>query len=114
MKENCICVRNASKSYGGRKVVDDLSFEVKKGEVFGLLGHLRNQETGCRRTVNFGYGCGEAQKRGVWKGGCTVSDICLSGSDPCGRGMRGVRVPVSGACGLQPAFGTVWSAGTDE
>lgn len=35
----CIEVRNLSKSYKGRKVVDDLSFSVKKQEVFGLLGH---------------------------------------------------------------------------
>ena len=39
MGENCICVRNATKSYHGRKVVDDLSFDVKRGEVYGLLGH---------------------------------------------------------------------------
>lgn len=39
MSENCICVRNVTKSFSGRKVVDGLSFEVKKGEVYGLLGH---------------------------------------------------------------------------
>ena len=39
MEKNCIVVKNATKSYSGRKVVDDLSFEVKNGEVFGLLGH---------------------------------------------------------------------------
>ena len=38
MSEICISVKNATKSFGGRKVVDDLSLEVKKGEVFGLLG----------------------------------------------------------------------------
>ena len=39
MDENSIVVKNATKSYGGRKIIDHLSFEVKKGEVFGLLGH---------------------------------------------------------------------------
>ena len=39
MSETCISVKHATKSYGGRKVVDDLSLEGKKGEVFGLLGH---------------------------------------------------------------------------
>lgn len=39
MSENCIKVRNVTKSFSGRKVVDDLSFDVRKGEVFGLLGH---------------------------------------------------------------------------
>lgn len=39
MEEQNICVRHLSKSFGNRKVVDDLSFEVKRGEVFALLGH---------------------------------------------------------------------------
>ena len=39
MGQNVICVRNVEKSFGNRKVVKGISFEVKKGEVFGLLGH---------------------------------------------------------------------------
>ena len=39
MGKNCILAENVTKSYAGRKVVDDLSFNVNKGEVFGLLGH---------------------------------------------------------------------------
>lgn len=35
----CIEVRNLTKSFNGRTVVKDLSFEVKRQEVFGLLGH---------------------------------------------------------------------------
>ena len=38
MFEQCIIVRNLTKSFGGRKV-DGLSFDVRKGEVFALLGH---------------------------------------------------------------------------
>jgi len=34
-----IKVKNLTKSFNGRTVVDNLSFEVKKQEVFGLLGH---------------------------------------------------------------------------
>ncbi|MGX8834783.1 ABC transporter ATP-binding protein [Amedibacillus sp. YH-ame6] len=37
--EQCIVAKDITKVYGGRKVVDSLSFEVHKGEVFGLLGH---------------------------------------------------------------------------
>lgn len=39
MSETCISVQNVSKSFGTRKVVNGLSFDVAKGEVFGLLGH---------------------------------------------------------------------------
>ena len=39
MTEKFIEVDGLTKSYDGRKVVDDLSFCVNKGEVFGLLGH---------------------------------------------------------------------------
>ena len=39
MNEPSVSVRNLTKSFGERKVVDDLSFDVQKGEVFALLGH---------------------------------------------------------------------------
>ena len=39
MCKKCIEVCEISKSFHGRKVVDDLSFSVEKGQVFGLLGH---------------------------------------------------------------------------
>ena len=39
MQEECIKVQNLTKSFHDRKVVDHLSFFVKKGEVFGMLGH---------------------------------------------------------------------------
>lgn len=38
MMEDLIIVEHLSKSYGDLKAVDDLSFSVKKGSVFGLLG----------------------------------------------------------------------------
>ena len=33
-----IQAKNLSKDFGNFKAVDDISFEVKKGEIFGLLG----------------------------------------------------------------------------
>lgn len=39
MSTECIRVRDLTKSFHGRKVVDGLSFSVEKGQVFGLLGH---------------------------------------------------------------------------
>mgnify|MGYP001773622517 CR=1 FL=1 len=38
MKEYIIEVKNLFKTYEGKRVVDDVSFFVKKGEIFGLLG----------------------------------------------------------------------------
>lgn len=36
--KNILVVSNLQKSYGGKKVVNGISFEVKKGEIFGILG----------------------------------------------------------------------------
>lgn len=33
-----ICVKNVTKTYGAQKALDDLSFEVKTGEILGFLG----------------------------------------------------------------------------
>ena len=39
MSESVVRVKNLTKSFSGRRVVDRLSFEVQQGEVFALLGH---------------------------------------------------------------------------
>ena len=39
MNEPSVRVRNLTKSFGSRRVVDGLSFDVRRGEVFALLGH---------------------------------------------------------------------------
>ena len=39
MNKPAVSARGLRKSYGGRRVVDNLFFEVKRGEVFALLGH---------------------------------------------------------------------------
>lgn len=39
MNMKCIQVNDLTKSFHGRKVVDNLSFSVERGQVFGLLGH---------------------------------------------------------------------------
>ena len=38
MAKTCLEVRNLKKSYGGRSVVNGLSFDVQQGEIVGLLG----------------------------------------------------------------------------
>ena len=36
--ENAVCVLNLSKSFNAQNVVRDISFDITKGEVFGLIG----------------------------------------------------------------------------
>ena len=62
----CIEVKNLTKSFGGRVVVDNITFRVERGEVFGLLGHngagksttidllLGLKKPGCGRAAIFG------------------------------------------------------------
>lgn len=38
MSNNCIEIKNISKQYKKQKVLDNISFNVRKGEIFGLLG----------------------------------------------------------------------------
>lgn len=38
MAKNIVTVKNLRKAYGGREVVQGISFEVKHGETFGILG----------------------------------------------------------------------------
>lgn len=46
MNENLLEVRHFSQVFGKFKAVDDVSFDLKKGEVFGLVG-----ESGCGKTT---------------------------------------------------------------
>ena len=38
MQLNSISIKNISKSYGPNKAVSNVSFDVKQGEIFGLIG----------------------------------------------------------------------------
>ena len=46
MRETLLKVENLCQYFGATRAVDDVSFEIKKGEVFGLVG-----ESGCGKTT---------------------------------------------------------------
>jgi ABC-2 type transport system ATP-binding protein len=48
---NTIEVNNISKTFGSQKALDEVSFEVKPGEIFGLLGPNGAGKTTCIRIV---------------------------------------------------------------
>lgn len=37
--KNMLKIENLSKSYGDKKVIDNLSLQINKGEIFGFIGH---------------------------------------------------------------------------
>ena len=63
MSEPSVSVKNLTKSFSGRRVVDDLSFDVQKGEVFAMLGH---NGTGKSTTIDLILGL-KAPERGSAK-----------------------------------------------
>lgn len=65
-----LLIENIQKSYGGRRVVDGVSFNVEKGEVVGLLG--RN---GAGKTTSFDMCLGLVKPE---KGKITLGDIDIS------------------------------------
>ncbi len=48
---NTIEVHNISKSFGQQKALDQVSFDVKPGEIFGLLGPNGAGKTTCLRII---------------------------------------------------------------
>ncbi|MET0908235.1 MAG: ATP-binding cassette domain-containing protein, partial [Ilumatobacteraceae bacterium] len=46
--DTVVRVRNVTKSFGGIRAVDDVSFEVRRGEILGVIG-----PNGCGKTTLF-------------------------------------------------------------
>ena len=67
---NILTVKNLTKSFSGKVVVDQVSFTVNKGEIMGLLGPngagkttairmimgILNSDSG---NISFNFGCGQ-------------------------------------------------------
>lgn len=49
--EYCLDVRDLTKKFQGRIIVDHLNFQVKRGEVFGILGHNGAGKTTAIETI---------------------------------------------------------------
>ena len=74
-KQAAIQVHGLSKTFGEKRVIDDLSFTVEKGTIFGLLGH---NGAGKSTTIDCILG---TQK-------CDSARICLSKSIKGKRDLR--------------------------
>ena len=72
---NAIEVRNLSRRFGQFRAVDDVSFDVKRGEIFGFLG-----SNGAGKSTTIRMLCGLLQPT---SGGASVGGIDV-GSDPEG------------------------------
>lgn len=51
MQDNVISIKNFKLSFGRKKVIEDLSFDVKKGEIFGFIGSNGSGKTSTIRTL---------------------------------------------------------------
>src|ERR1022692_918724 len=82
-------LRNVFKKFAGRMAVDDLSFTVPRGEIFGLLGH-----NGAGKSTVIGMMLGQ-----VWP---TRGAVRVCGHDVATHRMRALRKV--GAIFEAPAF----------
>ena len=55
---NAIDVESVTKTYGKNKAVDNISFPLKKGEIFGMLG-----PNGAGKTTSIEWSCRMGAKR---------------------------------------------------
>src|ERR1700744_5557766 len=82
-------LRNVIKNFGGRLAVDDVSFSVARGEIYGLLGH-----NGAGKSTSIGMMLGQ-----VWP---TSGEVKICGFDVATN--RGKALAKVGAIFESPAF----------
>ena len=68
--QNIIEVSGLTKRYGGKTVVDNISFSVREGEIFGVLG-----PNGAGKTTTL-----EMIEAGATRIGCSASAQILAGA----------------------------------
>jgi ABC-2 type transport system ATP-binding protein len=84
-----IQIKNLYKKFGDRLVVEDLTLEVGRGEIYGLLGH-----NGAGKSTTIGMMLGQ-----VWP---TSGEVCICGHDVTAR--RKLALQKVGAIFESPAF----------
>lgn len=65
-------VKNLSKSYGSTLVLKDINFNIKKGEIFGLVGHSGAGKSTLLRCIN---GLEDYQSGSLKVGGVEIKDV---------------------------------------
>lgn len=65
-------VRNLSKSYGKTEVLKDINFDIKKGEIFSLVGHSGAGKSTLLRCIN---GLEEYQDGSLKVGGVEIKEL---------------------------------------
>jgi ABC-2 type transport system ATP-binding protein len=81
-------VKNLQKSYDGKKVVNGISFEVKKGEIFGILGPNGAGKTTTLEMVE--------TLREIDGGSATIDGVDVASNPYKIRGMIGVQPQTPG------------------
>ena len=65
-------VKNLSKSYGSTLVLKDINFNIKKGEIFGLVGHSGAGKSTLLRCIN---GLEDYQSGSLKVDGVEIKDV---------------------------------------
>ena len=83
MSESIVKVKNLAKSYGDKAAVKDISFDVKKGEIFGILGPNGAGKTTTLEMIE--------SIRDIDKGSVTVNGIDVSKDPQAVKTIIGVQ-----------------------
>lgn len=82
MNKSIMSINNLSKSYNGTKVVDSLSFDVRKGEIFGFLG-----PNGAGKTTTISMICGLLKAD---EGSITINGLSIKNNPKEARALIGM------------------------
>lgn len=77
-----LSINNLSKSYNGNKIVQNLSFDVYKGEIFGFLG-----PNGAGKTTTINMICGLLKAD---EGDITINDMAIKENPKIARSLIGM------------------------